>query len=238
MAFLLQLPVDIQPALQKRLKMYVLRDKVTIDCPESVQLGIGGKNADAALKHWFANLPEQPYEKIDTENGTLIRVPDAFSSARYLWIMPAAKLAETWPTVASTLTAHDDSAWKLAEIEAGIPHIVAATQEKFVAQMVNYERIGGVSFKKGCFPGQEVVARMQHRGKTSRRMLAANITLLNGGVSAGTDVFASDDAGQPCGMIVNAERAAPDRIACLVSLALPVTRRRRDTIWAPRKALP
>ena len=219
---LLQLTGDIQPALQKRLKMYVLRDKVTIDCADCVQLGLGGQKAAEALTPWFTRLPESPYTKIDNEHGSLIRVADAFGAPRYLWVMPPDNLPTVWPALSARLNAHDDRVWKLAEIEAGIPHIVTATQEKFVAQMVNYERIGGVNFRKGCYPGQEVVARLQHRGKTPRRMRAAHIALSNGDVEAGTEVYASDDAGQPCGLIVNAERAAPDRIACLVSLRYPL----------------
>lgn len=220
---LLQLPRDILPSLQKRLKIYVLRDKVLIsEVTEFAQLGLGGQAAAQALPLWFANLPPQPYAKTDNENGTLIRVADAFGAPRYVWILPAEKLAAIWPALTTTLVASDDRAWKLADIDAGIPHITAATQETFVPQMVNFELIGGVSFKKGCYPGQEIIARTEHRGKTPRRMLAATMELSDGDVLAGTDVFASDDPTQPCGLIVNAERCAPDRIACLVSVRYPL----------------
>ncbi|RJX32590.1 MAG: folate-binding protein [Oxalobacter sp.] len=219
---LLQLPQDILPGLQKRLKMYVLRDKVNIaEASELAQLGFGGQAAPEALTPWFTDLPSQAYAKVDNEHGSIIRVSDAFGAPRYLWIMPTEKLATIWPALNPKLTAFSDNTWKLAEIDAGIPHITTGTQEKFVAQMVNFELIGGVSFKKGCYPGQEIVARMQHRGKTPRRMLAARIPFA-GDVAAGTEVFANDDPNQACGMIVNAEQIETDRIACLVSLRYPM----------------
>ena len=219
---LLQLPQDILNGLQKRLKMYVLRDKVNItEADELAQLGLGGHAAAEALTPWFAALPSQAYEKVENEHGSLIRVTDAFDAPRYLWVMQNENLVTVWPALNTKLTAFADKAWKLAEIDAGIPHITTPTQEKFVAQMVNFELVGGVSFKKGCYPGQEIVARMQHRGKTPRRMLKANIEL-NLDVVAGTEVFASDDSTQPCGMIVNAEQNGLNRVTCLVSLLYPM----------------
>jgi tRNA-modifying protein YgfZ len=220
---LLQLPVEIQPGLQKRLQIYVLRDKVKItEATELVQIGLGGKAAGDALAPWFAQLPDQAYGKVKGEHGSLIRVADAFGTPRYLWIASAETINKVWPVLIASLKAFSDSAWKLADIDAGIPQITAATQEKFVAQMVNFELVGGVSFKKGCYPGQEIVARTQYRGKTSRKMLAASIMLTNSEATAGTDVYADDDTSQPCGMIVNAERNSPDLISCLVSLRLPI----------------
>ena len=219
---LMQLPSDILPGLQKRLKMYVLRDKVNISTPDEwAQLGLGGQAAIAALTPWFATLPDQPYAKVEGKHGTLIRVPDAFDAPRFLWILPAATLPQVWPALITTLEPFADTAWGLCDIHAGIPVVTAPTQEKFVAQMLNFELIGGVSFKKGCYPGQEIVARMQHRGKTPRRMLLADIELA-ADILAGTDVYAQDEPDQACGMIVNAERCAPDRAACLVALRYPL----------------
>lgn len=220
---LMQLPQDILPGLQKRLKMYVLRDKVNLAVADDmVQLGLGGETAVDALTPWFASLPDQPYAKVENAHGTLIRVADAYDAPRFLWTLPAANLSPVWPALIAKLEPCDDNAWGLTNIAAGIPIITTPTQEKFVAQMINFELIGGVSFKKGCYPGQEIVARMQHRGKTPRRMLGASIALPEGNVAAGTEVYASDDPNQPCGLIVNAERASPDDIHCLVSLRYPM----------------
>ena len=85
---------------------------------------------------------------------------------------------------------------------------------------MNLDLINGVSFKKGCFIGQEVIARTQYLGKTPRRMLAASIDAPLDQPLAGTDVYATGDPSQPCGKIVNAERSGENSIACLVSLRL------------------
>ncbi len=221
---LLQLPREIQPALQKRLQMFVLRDKAKLaDVGDAiVQIGLGGAAASDALTTWFASLPTEPYAKVDGEHGSLIRIADAFDAPRYLWITDPETVEKAWSSLAASLSPAPESAWRLADIEAGIPQITAATQEKFVAQMVNLELIGGVNFRKGCYPGQEIVARTQYLGKARRRMLAASMTMPNGEVAPATDVYASDDPNQPCGMVVNAERSSSDQIACLVSLKVPV----------------
>ncbi len=221
---LLQTPREILPGVQKRLQMFVLRDKAKLaDASDTlVQIGLGGVAASDALTAWFSSLPDAPYAKTDGEHGSLIRVADAFDAPRYLWICDTQTLSKVWPSLAASLNPAPESAWRLAEIDAGIAYISAATQEKFVAQMVNLELVGGVNFRKGCYPGQEVVARTQYLGKVRRRMLAASINLSDGEVAPATDVYASNDPGQPCGMIVNAERSSSSQIACLVSLRLPV----------------
>ncbi|MGZ5780366.1 MAG: CAF17-like 4Fe-4S cluster assembly/insertion protein YgfZ, partial [Burkholderiaceae bacterium] len=97
-----------------------------------------------------------------------------------------------------------------------IPQVTQATQEKFVPQMINFEVVGGVNFKKGCYPGQEIVARSQYLGKLKRRMMLATITAQE--AMPGMDVFSSEDPEQPCGMIVNAERNSENETACLVEI--------------------
>jgi len=97
--------------------------------------------------------------------------------------------------------------WDWLQIRAGLPVIVPATQEQFVAQMVNFELLGGVNFKKGCYPGQEIVARMQYLGKLKRRMYLANVDGANIAPQAGDELYSVDMEGQSCGMIVNAAPA-------------------------------
>jgi len=220
----LQLPRELQPTIQKRLQMYVLRDKVKITDADSdeVVLGLGGTAAADALAPWFASLPSEPYAKVDGEHGSLIRVADALDAPRYQWVASAETIAKAWPSLLASLKPLANNAWRLTDIDAGIPQITVATQEKFVAQMVNFELIGGVNFKKGCYPGQEIVARTQYIGKARRRMMAASITLPSGDVAAGTDVYSSDDPSQPYGTIVNAERSRTEQINCLVSIRIPV----------------
>ena len=94
------------------------------------------------------------------------------------------------------------SAWNMAEVLSGIPRIVAATQDQFVPQMVNLESVGGVDFKKGCYPGQEVVARSQYRGAIKRRLFLAKAQTPIESCPPGTEIFHEEDPGQPAGMVV------------------------------------
>jgi folate-binding protein YgfZ len=219
----LQLPREIQPALQKRLSMFVMRAKTKLaDATEApatqVVLALGGGMAEAVLQTWFEPLPEQPYSKTEHPLGTLLRLADAFGAPRYLWIT-SAEIAETVaPVLAGKLNVGGNEAWRLAEIHAAVPQISAATQEQFVPQMINFELLGGVNFKKGCYPGQEIVARSQYLGKLKRR--TALVRLADGDVKAGAEVFAESDPSQPCGMVVNAAPNGLGGVDALVEMKL------------------
>jgi folate-binding protein YgfZ len=217
-AVLLQLPRQIQGAVQKRLQMFVLRSKakLTDASGQYAILGLAGAAAETVLRRLFTALPPTPYAKVDSDKGTLIRVADASGAPRYQWITTAEIAKNTWPELTRALPPVGSSIWKLSEIRAGIPQITQATQEQFVPQMVNFEAIGGVSFKKGCYPGQEIVARSQYLGKLKRRMMLASVASAN--VQAGMEVFSSADPEQPCGMVVNAEQYAPGQADCLVEI--------------------
>ena len=219
-AILLQLPRAMQPTIQKRLQMYVMRAKVTLsDLSDSqVVLGLGGQAAGAALNAWFPALPAAPYTSVSNDAGTLLRLADAFDAPRYQWIATAATAQDAWPVLTTQLAAVGSSAWRLSSIQAGVPQITLPTQEQFVPQMLNLELIGGVNFKKGCYPGQEIVARMQYLGKLKRRMLLASISA--SAVAPGMEVFSDADPDQPCGMIVNAERTEGDNFDCLVEVKI------------------
>jgi len=92
--------------------------------------------------------------------------------------------------------------WRWLDIRAGVPLITAATQDRFVPQMINLELIGGVSFSKGCYTGQEIVARSQYLGKLKRRMFLANVDAT---AAAGDNLFGEDLGDQVGGAVVNAE---------------------------------
>jgi len=200
---LLQLPRQIQASIQKRLQMYVLRAKAKLQDAgdRHALLGIGGAGSGDMLAAWFPILPAQPYAKVDSDHGSLIRLPDAFGAARYQWILPADSAAGLWPEIARIAHPVGTAIWRLTEIHSGVPQITQATQEQFVPQMINFELVGGVNFKKGCYPGQEIVARSQYLGKLKRRMLLASVSAE---ARAGMEVFSSADPDQPCGMVVNA----------------------------------
>ena len=206
-AVYLQLPRAIQAPLQKRLSMFVLRAKAKLrdatgEDAFAAVLGLGGAKAEAALRAQVGDLPPAPYAKTGNDKGTVIRLADALGAPRYLWITSAATAQAAFPALTGELALGDNAAWQLAAIHAGVPQVTQATQEQFVPQMVNLELLGGVNFKKGCYPGQEIVARSQYLGKLKRRTALASVE--NAAARAGDEVFAIGDPDQPCGMVVNA----------------------------------
>jgi folate-binding protein YgfZ len=146
--FLLQLARDLVPTVAKRLGMFVLRSKVKIadESDAWVQSGFWDADGDASKVEW-------------KDQAGFVSVGER----RFLRLEPAAS--------ASAECKGDEEAWTLQEIRAGRPLITAATQDQFVPQMVNLETLGGVDFQKGCYPGQEIVARAQYRGQVKRRMV-------------------------------------------------------------------
>ena len=203
----LQLPRAIQAPLQKRLSMFVMRSKArlrdaTIEDAVAAVIGVGGAKGEAALRAQGLALPQAAMTSTRGERGTVIRLSDAFGAPRCLWITSAGHAEAALPALSSELALGGNAAWHLAAIHAGVPQVTAATQEQFVPQMINLELLGGVNFKKGCYPGQEIVARSQYLGKLKRRTSLA--TSENAAARAGDEVFSSADPDQPCGMVVNA----------------------------------
>jgi len=207
--YLLQLARDLAPAVAKRLSMFVLRAKAKItDASDAwVQYGIWGESVETALAG--IGLPEAAEDLRIVRSGNLIAV--RFSRQRYLLIGPAAERAKLEGLAAPV----DAAEWTLQEIRAGRPLIAQATQDQFVPQMVNYERLDALDFQKGCYPGQEIVARAQYRGQVKRRMVR-----LRGAAPfrAGQELFSDDLPGQASGTVVNA--AADEALAVVPITAL------------------
>lgn len=206
-AVYLQLPRAIQAPLQKRLSMFVMRSKAklrdaTDEAPFAAVLGLGGAKAQAALGRIVNTLPSAPMSASTGEFGAVLRLNDAFGAPRYLWIASSEAAIAGLPALKDELALGGNQAWNLATIHAGEPQVGAATQEQFVPQMINLELLGGVNFKKGCYPGQEIVARTKYLGKIKRRTALASID--NAAARAGDEVFSTADPDQPCGMVVNA----------------------------------
>ena len=188
--FALFISKDIAASIAKRLSMYVLRSKVkVIDASaEWTVFGLCGVDADIAN-----------YEIKPGEMG--LRLPDVrLNEQTYSRGLIAKR---------SFNQAEDNLAslklWNYLEVMSAIPRIVLATQEQFVPQMINFESVAGIDFKKGCYPGQEIVARSQYRGAIKRRLQLAHLSdQLNGveSIAPGVELFHSSDASQPAGMVV------------------------------------
>ncbi|HDR8966802.1 TPA: folate-binding protein YgfZ [Burkholderia vietnamiensis] len=212
---------DVQAAVQKRLSMFVLRAKAKLsDASDAVAVvGFSGDVRDA-LSGVFDALPDGVHVKVDGPAGVLIRVPDAAGRKRYLWIGPRAEVDARIAALAGTLPVVSPAVWDWLDVRAGEPRITQPVVEQFVPQMVNFDVIGAVNFRKGCYPGQEVVARSQYRGTIKRRTALAHVAGETDSVHAGVELFHSDDSGQPCGMIVNAAAAPAGGVDALVEIKL------------------
>ena len=201
----LQFDRGLLEPIAKRLRMYVLRSKVVIAdrSDETVRIGIAGNAAEAALKTRFGHIPETEYAQVSQDGITVIRLPGALP--RYELVSPAAQAAELWTALSQSqhLVPANKADWDWREIQAGIPEIVAATQEAFVPQMVNLDLLNGINFKKGCYTGQEIVARTHYLGKVKRRTHIAHIDSETSPL-AGDEIL--DASGAAAGLVV---RSAP-----------------------------
>ena len=161
--------------IMKRLKMYVLRSKAIItDVSDNlVRIGVAGEQAPASLREVFAQVPEKAHELVTLDNGTLLRLPSPVP--RYQLFCDPAQASAIWAKLAQHHRPIGKAGWEWLEIEAGIPDVAPQTQEAFVPQMVNLDALGGISFKKGCYTGQEIVARTHYLGKVKRRTQLAHI---------------------------------------------------------------
>jgi folate-binding protein YgfZ len=174
--FFLQLPRTKLDASFKRLQMFVLRSevKLTDASDDFATVGISGDCATGLLGHLFQGLPERDHDMIRQGNLVLIRVPGAIP--RFQIVGPAAAMEPVWTALSIEATPVNRNHWTLLDIRAGVPNVYPETSDAFVPQMVNMQLIDGVSFTKGCYTGQEVVARMQYLGKLKRRMYLGEVT--------------------------------------------------------------
>lgn len=195
--YYLLLSADILPAILKKLSMYVLRSKVKLAdvTSERALIGVCGT----------ALGPAETMRTAPCEGGIAIRL----DADRLVLAVPVGAAPAGLPPAGAL----ED--WHLAEIRHGMPRITAATQELFTPQMANYElpAVGGVSFQKGCYPGQEVVARTQYLGKVKRRMYRAKLATF---VPPGTEVFTPEAGDQHCGAVVLSAPAPQGGCECLL----------------------
>jgi folate-binding protein YgfZ len=201
-AYMLVIPAELAPGFVRRLRMFVLRAKVAIAELESPVFGLHGSSA--------ADTPAGVVRQLD--GITTIGLPDG----RVLAVCAPDRAAAFQDDTAGTATLAGSATWDALAIRAGVPVVTGATADKFVPQMLNWELLGGVSFRKGCYTGQEIVARMQYLGRLKERLYRAHTTAT--GVAAGAPLFGRAFGDQSCGTIVNAapsESSGTDVLAVL-----------------------
>lgn len=205
--FLLVCSRDILAQTLKRLGMFVLRAKVRLS-DASAEVQLAGLAGDAIRS--TADRGRSTLGLIDFEHGKLIWLHPAGTQARALWIAPAGVSLPAGPAL-------DTAVWQWGEVLSGVAPVTAPIVEAFVPQMLNYESVGGVNFKKGCYPGQEVVARSQFRGTLKRRAFRVHG---DAPMNAGEEVFSAADPAQPCGLVAAAAPSPSGGHDAIVSIQI------------------
>ncbi len=198
---------DILPNFLKRLRMFVLRSKVTLEPTEHQVIGItveAAHLASVAQTLGYA-LPRADWDTVNTGDGVWIAAPSAGATlARFWWLADESQVTALTARLDTDLVKLESSnTWVVQDLQAGLPWINDSTVDLFIPQTINLDLTEGVSFTKGCYPGQEVVARAHYRGTVKRRMQLAHL----GGellpIKPGEDIFCPTDGPNPCGRVVN-----------------------------------
>ncbi|MCK5719014.1 MAG: folate-binding protein YgfZ [Thiomargarita sp.] len=221
-AYYLLLPKENVNAIIKRLQMYVLRSDVQLTIAEDLFcLGVAGKNITKTLSSYL-NQEISINDSLTIEDTTFLRISDLL--ARYLIISP--NVQNLWQYVETQAHKVGSNAWQLLDILAGLPQITTATSEAFIPQMINFDVIDGINFKKGCYTGQEIVARVQYLGEIKRRMYLARIE--NELVPKAGDIIYNEQ-GENVGKIVNA--APYPESESIVLVVMQVSQVKQTAYW-------
>ena len=201
----LRLPEDTLEAVIQRLRMYVMRADVTLEdvSDNFLRIGISGEDAAGELQTVMSDVPAEADQLRHSGDITLLRVPGVLPRFE-AYISSLETASKLWDSLNVRGAPVGESAWRLLEIRDGLPNIFAATSELFVPQMTNLQLLNGVSFKKGCYPGQEIVARMQYLGTLKRRMYLGHIDTEQQPLPADS-LFTGTDSEQAVGRIVDAQ---------------------------------
>ncbi|MEJ8853215.1 folate-binding protein [Variovorax robiniae] len=199
---------DILAATLKRLSMYVLRAKAKLT-DASADFALYGV-AGSALAGNGIDASAAPGVRSMVGEASVVSLYPADGIPRALWIAPVGAPAPTGDEM-------DASLWQWSEVRSGIATLTTPVLDAFVPQMLNYESVGGVNFKKGCYPGQEIVARSQFRGTLKRR---AYVVRADAPVTPGEEVFAANDAEQPAGTVVQSAASPSGEWSAIISMQI------------------
>jgi folate-binding protein YgfZ len=198
---------DLLATTLKRLSMFVLRAKVKLS-DASADFALWGL-AGPALASFTGEAALPALSLRETPAGLVIGLYPSDDCPRALLLADASRPAPALPTLSA-------QQWDCSEIRAGVATVSQPVFEAFVPQMLNYESVGGVNFKKGCYPGQEVVARSQFRGTLKRRAYLARCAQT---LQSGQELFSAGDD-QPCGTVVQAAQAPDGQFEAIVSVQI------------------
>lgn len=200
----LRLPHALLEPTLKRLRMFVMRSQVVMAHDQTlIGFGISGPNSETLLQTRLGAVPEQADAALQQQGITILRI--AGPQPRFELYGNHEAMQALWLALADNCRPVGAAGWELLDIHAGLPTVLPETSEAFVPQMLNLQYINGVNFKKGCYTGQEVVARMQYLGKLKRRMYLARLESVTAPPSAGDELASpQSSSGQGAGKIVQA----------------------------------
>lgn len=212
------LPADIADATLKRLQMYVLRSKVKLHLSDELLLGLCSSSADT-LGNILPTIPQQPFSMQYADELAILRVGD--SPARIMISAAAADISKLWQSATTALDAAGSERWRHLDIISGYPQVFATTKEMFIPQMLNLDALHGINFKKGCYPGQEIVARMHYLGKLKKRMYLGSVIIhaadMDKMPKPGDPVYSDSFGSQAAGNVVDAVDTGNDTYILLLS---------------------
>ncbi len=216
--YLLISDADVLAAIRPKLQMFILRAQVALTdlTPSEGLMGLAGPAAETLLAETAGSVAHEPGAMTRAGDLHIIALPSDAAAQRFLMLAPSPQLADLWKRFQGALSIGDEAFWTLLDIRAGLPAITPATQESIIPTMLNLEPLGGVSYTKGCYPGQEVVARMHYLGSLKRRLYRAQ--LAGDPPEAGASVTGQNGAN--VGTVINAASTAEAQSELLAVLRI------------------
>ncbi|MEP7182443.1 MAG: folate-binding protein [Betaproteobacteria bacterium] len=213
------LPADLAEPVRKRLAMYVLRSKVVLAdaSADTVRFGIGGPGAATAVAAACGEAPDAFGVKALPGGATMLGLP----GPRFVVVAPAAAAGSMRDALRRHAAPAPFDVWQWLTIRAGVPVVTTATQDQFVAQAANWDLLGGVNFQKGCYTGQEIIARMQYLGRLKERTHLFHVD--GAPAAAGDRLYSAAFGDQACGTVVNAAPAPAGGTDLLAVVQLAAT---------------
>lgn len=213
--FQIILPKSMCASLLQRLTLFKLRSKVSI-IDVSNDFTLVGLTQGKNEKINYIDLPEQNFQTTEHDNNLFLKLPSSIN--RYLLLTESTSTKEICQNLLNqSISVANEASWQLLDIEIGLATVLPETKEKFTPQQLNFDLVGGISFNKGCYPGQEIVARLHYLGKPSRRLFSANC-ICNDLPIAGLEV--TDQDGTIVGHVVTAQFCTLNDCKLLLSLKL------------------
>lgn len=216
----LQLPRSVAPALQQTLQKYAAFSRVSVEHdPERLGIGILLQPGSPPPPPLASLSPGKALHCHRAEDHLILQRDEA--GHRLEWWQSVTAAQESWPPLAAALSPAPPDSWRLLDIRAGLGQVEAETSGSFLPQMLNLDLLGAVSFRKGCYTGQEIIARLHYRGQSRRRMQAVTGPLAADQPPPRPGQRLLDAQGRSQGELVQAVVAAPGRFEGLAVVALP-----------------